>query len=74
MKQDVYKHKVKLYSTNKQYVRSNDKNIGGSTIQQNSMAVYKKAIREIIRPFWQLITLLTFKPYRCLRNYIFYNS
>ena len=73
MKQDVYKHKVPLFSTNKQYVVSIDKKMGGSTIQQNNMILWKKGVREIIRPFWQLITLLTFKPYRFVRNYIFYN-
>ncbi|MDX6747033.1 glycosyltransferase family 25 protein [Polaribacter sp. PL03] len=74
MKQDVYKHKVKLYSTNKQYVFSIDKKIGGSTIQQNNMIVWKKALREIFRPLWQLIALFTYKLQRCLRNYIFYKK
>lgn len=74
MKQDVYKHKVPLYSTNKPYVISADKKMGGSTIQQNNMIVWKKAIREIVRPFWQLISLITMKTYRCFRNYSFYNS
>mgnify|MGYP000383281001 CR=1 FL=1 len=74
MKQDVYKHKVPLYSTNKQYVISVDKKIGGSTIQQNNMIVWKKVIREIIRPFWQIIALITYKLQRCVRNYIFYKK
>jgi len=74
MKQDVYKHKVPLYTTNKQYVKSIDKQMGGSTIQQNNMIVWKKAIREIMRPFWQLIALLTYKLQRCIRNYIFYKN
>ena len=74
MKQDVYKHKVKLYSTNKQYVFSIDKKMGGSTIQQNNMIVWKKALREIFRPLWQLIALFTYKLQRCLRNYIFYKK
>jgi glycosyl transferase family 25 len=74
MKQDVYKHKVPLYSTNKQYVISIDKKMGGSTIQQNNMIMWKKGIREIIRPFWQIITLFTFKLNRCIRNYNFYKS
>ncbi len=74
MKQDIYKHKVTLYNTNKQYVRSNDKKMGGSTIQQNNMHIFKKIIREMIRPFWQLITLLSFKPYRLFRNYLFYKA
>ena len=72
MKQDVYKHKVKLYSTNKQYVVSIDKKMGGSTIQQNNMIIWKKIIREIIRPFWQIVALFTFKLYRSIRNYAFY--
>lgn len=74
MKQDVYKHKVKLYSTNKQYVVSIDKKMGGSTIQQNNMIIWKKAIREIIRPFWQIIALVTYKLNRCAKNYIFYQD
>ncbi len=74
MKQDVYKHKVKLYSTNKQYVYSNDKNVGGTTIQKKNMPIYKKIIREAIRPFWQLISLFSFKLYRCVRNYSFYKT
>ncbi len=74
MKQDVYKHKVPLFSTNKQYVISIDKKMGGSTIQQNNMIVWKKVIREIIRPFWQLIALITYKLQRCVRNYLFYKK
>jgi glycosyl transferase family 25 len=74
MKQDVYKHKVPLYSTNKKYVVSIDKKMGGSTIQQNNMIVWKKVIREIIRPFWQICSLFTFKLNRCIRNYLFYKS
>ena len=74
MKQDVYKHKVPLYSTNKQYVVSIDKKMGGSTIQQNNMIVWKKTIREIMRPFWQILTLFTYKLQRCVRNYFFYKS
>jgi len=74
MKQDVYKHKVPLYSTNKQYVISIDKKIGGSTIQQNNMIVWKKVIREIVRPLWQICSLFTFKLNRCIRNYMFYRN
>jgi len=74
MKQDVFKHKVKVYTTNKIYVSTNDKNVGGSTIQQNSMPVIKKIIREITRPIWQLITLCTYKLYRCIGNYYFYKT
>jgi glycosyl transferase family 25 len=74
MKQDVYKHKVPLYSTIKQYVKSIDKQMGGSTIQQNNMIVWKKVLREIIRPFWQLFALITNKTQRCVRNYLFYKS
>ena len=74
MKQDVYKHKVPLYSTNKQYVVSIDKKMGGSTIQQNNMIGWKKVVREFIRPFWQIITFFTFKLNRCIRNYMFYRN
>lgn len=74
LKQDVYKHKVKVYTTNKSYVISNDKNVGGTTIQQKGMQVWKKGIREIARPFWQIITFFTYKLNRCLRNYFFYKS
>lgn len=74
MKQDIYKHKVSLFSTNKQYVVSVDKKMGGSTIQQNNMIVWKKVIRESIRPLWQIIALFTYKLQRCIRNYTFYKS
>lgn len=74
MKQDVYKHKVPLYSTNKQYVISDDKKMGGSTIQQNNMIAWRKVVREVIRPFWQIFTLFTYKLNRCIRNYFFYKS
>ncbi|MGY8911366.1 MAG: glycosyltransferase family 25 protein, partial [Flavobacteriales bacterium] len=57
-----------------QYVVSIDKKMGGSTIQQNNMIVWKKAIREIIRPFWHVFTLFTYKLQRCIRNYFFYQS
>lgn len=72
MKQDVYKHKVPLYSTNKQYVKSIDKQIGGSTIQQNNMIVWKKVLREIFRPFWQVLSLFSYKLYRSIGNLNFY--
>ena len=74
MKQDVYKHKVPLYSTNKQYVVSVDKKMGGSTIQQNNLPKFSKIKREILRPFWQVFTLFTYKLQRCIRNYFFYQS
>jgi glycosyl transferase family 25 len=74
MKQDVYKHKVKLYSTNKQYVKSVDAKIGGSTIQQNNMIIWRKVTRELIRPFWQIFTIFTYKIYRVLRNYSYYRN
>lgn len=74
MKQDVYKHKVPLYSTNKQYVRSIDKTIGGSTIQQNNMIAWKKVLRETIRPFWQIVSFFCYKLNRLVKNYIFYKN
>lgn len=74
MKQDVYKHKVPLYSTNKKYVVSADKKMGGSTIQQNDIIIWKKVIRELIRPFWQILTLCTYKLHRYIKNYFFYKS
>jgi glycosyl transferase family 25 len=72
MKQDVYKHKV--FSTNKQYVISNDKAIGGTTIQQKNLPKLTKIIREILRPFWQLLALFTYKLQRCVRNFLFYKN
>lgn len=74
MKQDVYKHKVPLFNTNKQYVRSNDKAIGGTTIQQKNLPKFTKIIRELIRPFWQILALFTYKLQRCVRNYLFYKN
>jgi glycosyl transferase family 25 len=72
LKQDVYKHKVKIFTTIKKYVSSNDENVGGTTIQQKKMPKFKKVLREIIRPFWQILTLFTYKLNRITRNYIFY--
>ena len=72
LKQDVFKHKVNIFTTNKIYVISNDKNIGGTTIQQKKLPKINKVIREIVRPFWQLIALLTYKIYRATKNYLFY--
>jgi glycosyl transferase family 25 len=54
------------------YVRSIDKEMGGSTIQQNNMIAWKKVIREIFRPFWQVLSLFTYKLQRVIRNYFFY--
>lgn len=74
MKQDVYKHKVSVFTTKKKYVSSNDKNVGGTTIQQKNLPKVKKIIRELIRPFWQIMTLFTYKLQRFIRNYLFYTS
>jgi glycosyl transferase family 25 len=74
LKQDVFKHKVKIYTSNKSYVNSNDKNLGGTTIQQKKMPKFKKAVRELIRPFWQILTFFTYKLNRCIKNYFFYKS
>lgn len=74
LKQDVFKHKVKVFTTIKNYVSSNDKNVGGTTIQQKKMPKFKKVFREIIRPFWQILTLFTYKLNRCIGNYIFYKK
>ncbi len=71
MIQDIFKHKVKINVAKKQYVSSNDKNIGGSTIQKNRMHISKKIIREIFRPIWQLTSLLTYKPFRFIKNEVF---
>ncbi|WP_223267268.1 glycosyltransferase family 25 protein [Polaribacter sp. IC073] len=74
LKQDVFKHKVKIYTTNNSYVSSNDKNVGGTTIQQKSLPKVKKILREITRPFWQLLSLVTYKSYRAIKNHSFYNN
>lgn len=74
IKQDVFKHKVSVFTTNKKYVSSNDKNIGGTTIQQKNLPKINKIIREIIRPFWQILTLFTYKLQRFIRNYLFYRN
>jgi len=72
LKQDIFKHLTPVLTTNKPYVSSNDKALGGSTLQQKDKPIFKKIAREIIRPFWQLFTLFTYKINRCIRNYIFY--
>ena len=74
LKQDVFKHKVSVFTSNKQYVKSNDKAIGGTTIQQKNLPKFTKIIREFLRPFWQIIALFTYKLQRCIRNYLFYKE
>jgi glycosyl transferase family 25 len=74
LKQDVFKHKTPVLVTTKKYVISNDFNLGGTTLQQKEIARYKKIIREIIRPFWQLFTFFTYKLNRLLKNYNFYQK
>lgn len=72
VKQDIYKHKVNLYSTNKSYVSHNDYNISGTTAQNKKVPKIKKIFRELMRPFWQLISLFVFKIKRFVLNYLFY--
>ncbi len=72
LKQDVFKHRVPVYVTKEEYVVSNDKNLGGTTLQQKKMPKLKKIVRELVRPFWQLLTLCTYKSMRFIRNYAFY--
>lgn len=74
IKQDVFKHKTPVLVTRKAYVKSNDFNIGGTTIQQKKMPLYKKVLREVLRPLWQLTAFCTYKTYRCIRNYRFYKK
>jgi glycosyl transferase family 25 len=74
LKQDIFKHQVKIYTSNKRYVTSNDKNVGGTTIQQKSMPKFKKVLREVARPLWQLLTFVTYKSYRAIKNYSFYSK
>ena len=74
LKQDVYKHKVRIFTTQKNYIKSNDKALGGTTLQKKGMPKFKKVLREIGRPIWQLIALSTYKLQRIIRNYLFYNS
>lgn len=74
LKQDVFKHKTPVYVTNKKYVSSNDKNLGGTTLQQKGMPKFKKIIRETARPFWQLLAFITYKIPRFFKNYRFYKE
>ncbi len=74
LKQDVFKHKVTVLTTNKSYVSSNDKALGGTTLQQKDKPALKKVVREIVRPFWQVLTLFTYKLNRCIGNYTFYKK
>lgn len=74
LKQDVFKHKTPVYVTNKKYVTSNDKNLGGTTLQQKGMPKFKKIIREITRPFWQLLAFITYKIPRFIKNNNFYKK
>lgn len=74
MLQEVYKHNVKVFCTKTAYVLSNDKNVGGTTIQKKNMLKIKKIVREIIRPIWQLASFLTYKSARLFKNYSFYTK
>lgn len=74
LKQDVFKHKTPVLTTNKSYVSSNDEALGGTTLQHKNKPVLKKIVREIIRPFWQILTLFTYKLNRFIRNYTFYKN
>tara|TARA_B100000795_G_C22789824_1_gene436385 strand:+ start:1651 stop:2397 length:747 start_codon:yes stop_codon:yes gene_type:complete len=74
LKQDVFKHKVPVFTSVSNYVSTNDKNLGGTTIQQKKLPKFKKILREIIRPGWQLLTLVTYKSQRAIKNYSFYRE
>ena len=74
LKQDVFKHQTPVLTTNKRYVSSNDKALGGTSLQLKNKPILKKIIRELIRPFWQILTLFTYKTNRCIRNYKFYKK
>ena len=74
VKQDIYKHKVNIYTTKKKYVSHNDYNISGTTAQNKKIPKIKKIIRELIRPFWQLCSLFIFKTKRFILNYYYYIS
>ena len=53
MLQKTYQHKLEIWSVNKGYVTHNDRDIGGSTIQNNKK-IAEKINRELKRPFWRL--------------------
>ena len=73
IKQDVFRHKVNIYTTNKKYIIDNCKNLGGSTIQPK-IFILNKILRKIKRPFYKLVTFVCHKIYRTIRNYLFYSS
>ena len=55
--QQVYKHKINIWCSNIRYIKHNDKNLGGSTIQkQNKKSLKDKIRREILRPIYRLKT------------------
>lgn len=74
MEQDIHKHKINMYSSNKKYVSHYDEEVGGSTAQTKNIFIIKKIIREIIRPFWQLFAFFLFKIQRVARNYFYYKK
>ena len=76
LKQDIFRHKVNVYTTNKNYIIHNDKNLGGSTIQlkNDRKHILNKILRKILRHFRRLLTFVTHKIYRTIRNYLFYSS
>jgi len=57
MLQQVYKHKLNVWITKYPYVKTNYKNLGGSTIQkQHKKSLKDKIRREILRPIYRLKT------------------
>ncbi len=53
MLQKTYQHKLEIWSVNEEYVTHNDRDIGGSTIQNNKK-IAERINRELKRPFWRL--------------------
>jgi len=57
MLQQVYKHKSNIWITKHPYVKTNYKNLGGSTIQnQSKKSLIEKLKREILRPIYRVKT------------------
>jgi glycosyl transferase family 25 len=72
--QDIYSHKINIYTTKKSYVSHNDYNISGTTAQNKKISKGRKILRELIRPLWQLASLFVYKIKRFILNYKYYST
>jgi glycosyl transferase family 25 len=74
MLQEVSRHQVNVFNTKKSYVKHSADLVGGTTIQNKKLLRIKKITRELIRPFWQLYSIIGYKFCRYINNVFFYKK